>query len=167
LQTPQRRAIATVTAVLAIGQIGWFALSAASHPPRPIPYVEALEGPQFRGKSFLTTSYEGIAWSATGGWAYMTPANPPPPGQISTRFRHFADWKDEAKYSRPDFYLCDNTRFAYVRPATSVENAPLQEMSCAACTCRDVAAALKGRGHEVVVDRDDYSIVKLNWPEKK
>ncbi len=166
-QSPQWRAVATVIAVLAIGQVAWFALSALSHPPQPIPYARALEAPQFRGKSFLTTSYEAIAWSATGGWAYMTPANPPPPGRISTRFRHFADWQNEAKYAHPDFYLCDNTRFAYVRPGTSVENAPLQKMSCRACTCRDVAAALAARGHEIVVDGDDYAIVKFNWPERK
>ncbi len=166
-QSPQWRALALVIGVVAIGQIGWFALSALSHPPNPIPYARVLEGPQFQGKSFLTTSYEAIAWDATGGWAYMTPANPPPPGRISTRFRHFADWKDEAKYAHPDFYLCDNTRFSYVRPGTSVENAPLEPMSCSACTCRDVAAALAARGHEIVVDGDDYSIVKFNWPEKK
>ncbi len=166
-QNPQWRAVALVAAVLLIGQVGWFALSALSHPPQPIPYAKILEGPQFRGKSFLTTSYEAIVWDATGGWAYMTPANPPPPGQISTRFRHFADWKDEAKYAHPDFYLCDNTRFAYVRPGTSVEHAPLQAMSCSACTCRDVAAALAARGHAIVVDGDDYSIVKFNWPEQK
>jgi hypothetical protein len=163
----QRRAVALVAGVLVIGQVGWFALSALSHPPRPIPYTSVLEGPQFRGKSFLTTSYEAVAWSATGGWAYMTPANPPPPGRISPRFRHFADWKDETKYARPDFYLCDNTRFAYVRPGTSMERAPLEDMRCTACTCRDVAAALAARGHEIVVDGDDYSIVKLNWPEKR
>lgn len=165
LRFSDRAAIAGCIIMLLVGsQIGWFLLSAAAHPPRPIPYARVLERPEFRGKSFLATSYEGLVWYSTRGWAYMTPANPPPAGAISKRFRHFADWKNDAKYLRPDYYLCDNTGFAYVRPGASFEHELVGEMSCKECTCRNVTEALIRQGHEAVIDGDDFSIVKFRWP---
>jgi hypothetical protein len=157
------RCINVVALGLAVSQVGWFVLSVAAHPPRPIAYAALLEGPDYRGKGVLTTSYEAIAWYSTRGWAYMSPTNPPRLDPISSRFRHLADWRNEEKYSRPDFFLCDNTPFSFVPPAKAVDAAPV-EMACRRCTCRDVAAVLRQSGHEVVVDRDDFSIVKFRWP---
>jgi hypothetical protein len=118
--------------------------------------------PEYRGKSFLTTSYEGIVWNSTRGWAYMTQTNPPQLHPISSRFRHLADWKNEAKYSRPDYFLCDNGLLSSVRPGNAQDGAS-PPMACRNCTCKDVAAFLRSEGHEVVVDRDDFSIVRFNW----
>ena len=158
------RAAAGLAALLIAAQAGWFILSIIAQPPRPIPYAQVLERPEFRGKSFLSTSYEAIVWYSTGGWAYMTPANPPPEGPLSGRFRHFADWRDEAKYGRPDFYLCDNSRYAYVRPGMSIEGQPVGKMACTTCYLpRRYSRARSARGHEAVVDGDDFSIVKFRW----
>ncbi len=165
-QTPGDRFAAAALVALASVQIGWLVVSIATQPPRPIPYAAVLEQPEFRGKSFLATTYEGVVWYSTRGWAYMPAANPPPAGPIGVRFRHFADWRDDAKYDRPDYYLCDNTRFAFIPPGTSIEDAPRADMSCQKCTCRDVAATLASRGHQTVIDRDDFSIVRFRWPEK-
>lgn len=163
---PEDRRAVTALAMLAVAQSGWLLLSLGVQPPRPIPYAAVLEQPEFRGKSFLATAYEGLIWYSTRGWSYMPAANPPPPGPISVRFRHFADWKNEAKYSRPDYYLCDNTRFTYISPNMSIEGEPVAKMSCEKCTCRDVAAELTSRGHQTVIDRDDFAIVRFNWPAK-
>ena len=160
--SPSDRQTFLVISLLAAVQLGWLGVSVIAQPPKPIPYAAVLEQPQFRGKSFLASTYEGTVWNSTRGWAYMTPANPPPDGPLSSRFRHFADWQD-AKYGRPNFYLCDNTRYSYVPPGTAMENAALGKMSCTQCTCRDVAAELARRGHETVVDRADFSITRFRW----
>jgi hypothetical protein len=160
--SPSDRQAVLVISLLAAVQLGWLGVSVVAQPPKAIPYAAVLEQPQFRGKSFLASTYEGVVWYSTKGWAYMTPANPPPEGPLSTRFRHFADWRD-AKYGRPDFYLCDNTRYSYVPPGTAMEDAAIGKISCTQCTCRDVAAELAGRGHETVVDRDDFSITRFRW----
>ena len=160
--SPASQCVQVAVACLALGQISWFMLSVAAHPPRPIPYALLLAQPEYRGKSFLTTSYEGIVWNSTRGWAYMTPTNPPQLHPISSRFRHLADWKNEAKYGRPDYFLCDNGLLSSMRPGNSVDGAPAS-MTCRNCTCKDVAAFLRGAGHDVVVDRDDFSIVKFKW----
>ncbi len=160
--SPGDRQAVLVISLLAAVQLGWLGVSVLAQPPKPIPYAAVLEQPQFRGKSFLASAYEGIVWNSTRGWAYMTPANPPPEGPLSPRFRHFADWRD-AKYDRPDFYLCDNTRYSYVPPGTAMENAAMGKMACTQCTCRDVSAALASRGHETVIDRDDFSITRFRW----
>lgn len=160
--SPASQCVQVAVACLALGQIGWFILSVAAHPPRPIPYALLLAQPEYRGKSFLTTSYEGIVWNSTRGWAYMTSTNPPQLHPISSRFRHLADWKNEAKYGRPDYFLCDDGLLSSMRPGNSVDGAPAP-MTCRKCTCKDVAAFLRGAGHDVVVDRDDFSIVKFKW----
>jgi hypothetical protein len=160
--SPGCRQTVPVISLLAAMQLGWLGVSVIAQPPKPIPYAAVLEDPQFRGKSFLASTYEGMVWYSTQGWAYMTPANPPPEGPLSTRFRHFADWRN-AKYGRPDFYLCDNTRYSYVPPGTAMENAAMGKMACIQCTCRDVAAELATRGHETVVDRADFSVTRFRW----
>ena len=160
--SPGHRQAAVVIALLATVQLGWLVVSVVAQPPKPIPYAAVLEQPQFRGKSFLASTYEGAVWYSTRGWAYMTPANPPPEAPLSTRFRHFADWRD-ARYGRPEFYLCDNTRYSYISPGTAMEDAAIGKMSCTQCTCRDVAAELARRGHETIVDRDDFSITRFRW----
>jgi hypothetical protein len=148
--------------VSCVAQGGWFLSSVAAHPPKPIPYAALLAQPEYRGKSFLTTSYDGIVWNSTGGWAYMSPSNPPRLAPISSRFRHFADWRNEAKYSHPDYFLCDNTSFSFVPPDAAVDGVAAGP-SCRDCTCKDVDALLRAEGHEVVVDRSDFSIVKMRW----
>lgn len=158
-----QRAITFVTAFFAIGQIAWFALSVAASPPTQVPYAKALQKPEYRGKIFLTTSFEGMAWYYTQGSAYMTPTNPPASGPLNPRFRHFADWKNEQKYGHPDYFLCDNTGLSFVRPGTSIESAEKPPVSCTQCSCRDSAAALKAAGHTVLVDRPDFSIVRFEW----
>jgi len=157
------RCVSIVALGVAFSQVGWFVLSVAAHPPKPIAYAALLAGSDYRGKGILTTSYEAIAWYSTGGWAYMSPTNPPRLDPISSRFRHLADWRNEEKYDRPDFFLCDNTPFSFVPPGKSIEAAPVP-MSCRRCTCRDVASFLRQSGHDVIVDRDDFSIVRFSWP---
>jgi len=163
-RSPALRCVSIVALGVALSQVGWFVLSVAAHPPKPIAYAGLLAGPDYRGKGILTTSYEGIAWYSTRGWTYMSPTNPPRLDPISSRFRHLADWRSEEKYSRPDFFLCDNTPFSFVPPGKAVDAAPVP-MACVRCTCRDVASSLQQSGHEVIVDRDDFSIVKFNWPQ--
>jgi hypothetical protein len=160
--SPAAQCIQVTMAMMLLGQIGWFMLSIAGHPPRPIAYAALLEQPEYRGKSFLTTSYDGIAWYSTRGWAYMSPVNPPKLNPIGSRFRHLADWRNEAKYSHPDYFLCDNGEFAFVPPGAVINDAPAG-LNCSHCTCKNVAAILRAAGHDVVVDRDDFSIVKFNW----
>ena len=89
---------------------------------------------------------------------------PPRLDPISSRFRHLADWRNEEKYGRPDFFLCDNTPFSFVPPGKAIDASPVS-MACRRCTCRDVASFLRQSGHDVIVDRDDFSIVKFNWPQ--
>lgn len=151
-------------ALAGAGQAGWFALSVAGRPPQPIPYAEILKSERYRGKGFLTSSYEAFTWEATRGWAYMASGNPPKLAPISPRFRHFADWADERKYGRPDYFLCDNTGFSYVRPGMEWEKAGAEPLTCQVCTCTDVAAALAQKGHAVEVAQDDFAIIKFNWP---
>lgn len=158
-----QRAVAFVAAFFAICQAAWFALSVAANPPTQLAYAKVLEEPQYRGKIFATSSFEGMTWYHTQGSAYMAPTNPPPPGPISPRFRHFADWKNERKYGRPDYFLCDNTGLSFVRPGTSIELMEKPPTTCVQCTCRDSSAALKAQGHTVVVDKPDFSIVRFNW----
>jgi hypothetical protein len=160
---PALRCVNMVALGVAVSQVGWFVLSVAAYPPKPIAYAALLAGPDYRGKGVLTTSYEAIAWYSTGGWAYMSPTNPPRLDPISSRFRHLADWRNEQKYGRPDYFLCDNTPFSFVPPAKAIDATPV-EMACRRCTCRDVAAFLRQSGHEIIVDRDDFSIVKFSWP---
>src|SRR5262249_16126660 len=159
---PAARCVQVTLATVLLGQIGWFALSIAGHPPRPIAYAAVLEQPEFRGRSFLTTSYEALAWYSTRGWAYMSPTNPPKLNPISSRFRHFADWRNDVKYNHPDYFLCDNGPFTFVPPNAVINDAPAG-LSCTRCTCKNVAAILRAAGHDVVMDRDDFSIVKFNW----
>jgi hypothetical protein len=161
---PAWRCVGVVALGVALCQVGWFVLSVAANPPKPIAYAALLAGADYRGKGILTTSYEGIAWYSTGGWAYMSPTNPPRFDPVSSRFRHLADWRNEEKYGRPDFFLCDNTLFSFVPPGKAIEATPVP-MTCRHCTCRDVASFLRESGHEVVVDRDDFSIVKFSWPQ--
>jgi hypothetical protein len=161
-RSPAWRCVSIVTLGVAFSQVGWFVLSVAANPPKPIAYAAVLAGPDYRDKGILTTSYEGIAWYSTRGWAYMSPTNPPRLDPVSSRFRHLADWRNEEKYGRPDFFLCDNTPFSYVPPGKAIDATPVP-MACNRCTCRDVASVLRQSGHEVVVDRDDFSIVKFNW----
>ncbi len=160
---PAWRCVSIVALGVAVSQVGWFVLSVAAHPPKPIAYAALLAGPEYRDKGILTTSYEAITWYSTRGWAYMSPTNPPRLDPISSRFRHLADWRNEEKYGRPDFFLCDNTPFSFVPPGKAIDAAPVP-MTCRRCTCRDVASFLRQSGHDVVVDRDDFSIVKFNWP---
>lgn len=171
---PQLTASATSTAAAAplillalanIGQVGWFALSVVGRPPQPVPYADILKSEKYRGRSFLTTSYEALVWEATRGWTYMPAGNPPKLDPISSRFRHLADRKNEAKYGRPDYFLCDNTGFSYVRPGTEWEKGASEPLACKgqACTCRDVAASLAEKGHTVETVQDDFAIVRFNW----
>jgi hypothetical protein len=160
---PAVRCVNVVALGVAFCQVGWFVVSVAANPPKPIAYAALLTGAEYRGKGILTTSYEGIAWYSTRGWAYMSPSNPPKLDPVSSRFRHLADWRNEEKYGRPDFFLCDNTPFSFVTPGKAIEATPVP-MTCRRCTCRDVASFLRQSGHEVVVDRDDFSIVKFSWP---
>lgn len=155
-------------ALAAIGQGGWFALSVAARLPQPIPYADVLKSEKYRGKSFLTTSYEALVWEATHGWTYMPAGNPPKLDPISSRFRHLADWKNEAKYSRPDYFLCDNTGYSYVRPGTEWEKGASEPLVCAgrACTCQDVARVLQEKGHHIDKETEDYAIIKFNWPAR-
>lgn len=161
---PATAAPLILLALAAVGQVGWFGLSVAGRPPQPIPYAEILKSEHYRGKGFLTSSYEAFTWEATRGWAYMAPGNPPKLSPISPRFRHFADWTNERKYGRPDYYLCDNTGFSYVRPGTEWERGSSEPLTCRICTCRDVAAALAQKGHVVEVDQDSFAIIRFNWP---
>lgn len=156
--------VAAVGLVLVVAQGLWLGVAAATQPPEPIPYARELEKPAYRGRSFATTAYEGLVWYSTRGWAYMPPANPPDPGPIGPRFRHFADWRNEAKYGRPEFFLCDNTGTAYIRPGMRADSDRPADLVCKGpCTCRDVVAQLAARGHKVEVDRDDYAIVRFRW----
>jgi hypothetical protein len=174
---PRMAASATSTAVpaplillalAAIGQVGWFGLSVAARPPQPVPYADILKSEKYRGKSFLTTSYEALVWEATRGWTYMPAGNPPKLDPISARFRHFADWKNEAKYGRPDYFLCDNTGYSYVRPGSEWEKGASEPLACKgqACTCRDVARGLQEQGHHIDKETEDYAIIKFNWPTR-
>jgi hypothetical protein len=95
----------------------------------------------------------------------MSPTNPPQLNPIGSRLRHLADWRDEAKYSHPDYFLCDNGPFSFVHPE-EVRNDATGELICRNCTCKDVAAKLRAAGHDVVVDRSDFAIVKFNWQGK-
>jgi hypothetical protein len=160
--SPASQCVRIALAVLALGQVGWFILSVAGHPPMPIAYAALLAQPEYRGKSFLTTSYDGIVWYSTRGWTYMSPTNPPQLNPIGSRLRHLADWRDEAKYSHPDYFLCDNGPFSFVHP-DEVRNDATGELICRNCTCKEVAAKLRAAGHDTVIDRSDFAIVKFNW----
>ena len=160
--SPASTCVQVAAVVFCLGQASWFVLSVAAHPPKPIPYAALLAQPEYRGKSFLTTSYEGIVWNSTRGWAYMSPTNPPQLNPISSRFRHLADWRNDAKYSHPDYFLCDKTLFSFVPPGAAVDGVSPGPL-CRNCTCKDIDALLRAAGHEVVVDRDDFSIVKMHW----
>ena len=162
---PAAQCVMVVVVGLLLGQVGWFVLSVVEHPPQRIAYAALLAQPEYRGKSFVTTSYEGIAWNSTRGWTYMSPDNPPRLNPISARFRHLADWKNEAKYGHPDYFLCDNGPFSFAPPGTTMDSGTA-ERTCRNCTCKDVAANLKAAGHAVVVDHSDFAIVKFNWQAK-
>lgn len=156
--------VSAVAVALVVAQIFWLGIAAGAQPPQPIPYAHELEKPAYRGRSFATTSYEGLVWYSTRGWAYMPPANPPDPGPIGPRFRHFGDWRNNAKYGRPEFFLCDNTGTAYVRPGMRADSTQPADLVCkGSCTCRDVVAQLAARGHKVEVDHPDYAIVRFRW----
>ncbi len=143
-------------------QAVWLSVSIVSRPPAPIPYAKELEAERYKGRSFLTTGYDAMAWYSTKGWAYMPASNPPNLESISLRYRNFADWSDSRKYGHPDYFLCDNTGFAYIRvsPRLAGENPACGER----CTCHDVAKFLQKGGNTVEVDRPDYAVVKLHWP---
>lgn len=158
------RALAALVLLAAgAGQLAWFVTSVRHSPPGPVPYASLLERPEYRGKSFLASSYEAIAWHATRGWTYMSPTNPPRLDPIDARFRHFADWAD-AKYDRPDYYLCDATRFSFTPPGTSHTTAPAPAMSCAGtCTCLDVVRHLAASGHSAEHAQAEYAIIRFVW----
>jgi hypothetical protein len=159
--------VGAIGVLLVASQAGWLTVSAITHPPKPIPYAKVLEQPQYRGHSFLTTSEGAIVWYSTRGWTYLSPSNPPPPGPLSPRFRHFADWRNDAKYGVPEFFLCDNTGYGYVRAGTQVDSDVPAELSCegATCTCHDVARDLARRGHVVEADHDNFAIIRFRWPQ--
>ena len=105
----------------------------AARPPMAPPYAVALADPQFRGASFFTSSYDGLAWYYTRGWTTMVTANPPDPNTNVRRYRHFADWRNEAKYSRPQYFLCDRSRyFGWSLPTIPREYCP----QTGTCDCR-------------------------------
>ena len=70
---------------------------------------------------------------------------------------YFGDWGNSDKYSRPDFYLCDGSRFvASVNSVIHMEGYEFKD-------CNDVAAFLEENlGFSVVKKDKDFSIVKLN-----
>jgi hypothetical protein len=117
-------------------------------PPNGPPYAVLLKQPQYQGASFLTSTYDGVVWSYTHGWTYMADENPPRPDARYIRFRHFADWTNDSKYERPQYFLCDNTKFGWWKPVGD---------------CRDVAQAMAARGDSVIASYVPYALVKLNY----
>ena len=86
-------------------------------------------------------------------------ANPPQRRfRDNINLRHFADWKNYDKYAKPDFYLCDNSRFrAY--PVSLPE--PARCIIPNACDCRDVAAYMERLGYPTVFASEAYAISDL------
>jgi len=153
--------------LLAVGLVSvqtiWLLLSIVSRLPGPIPYAHVLQTEPYKGRTFLTTGYDALVWYSTKAWAYMPEKNPPDLQSISLRYRHFADWANARKYGRPVYFLCDNTGFAYIRVSPALNG---KDASCGErCTCHDVAKWLERNGNSIEIDRPDYAIIKLHWPQ--
>jgi hypothetical protein len=134
----------------------------ASMPPMGPPYAAVLAEPQFRGASFFTSSYDGLAWYYTRGWTTMVSANPPSANTNIRRFRHFADWRDEAKYSRPQYFLCDRSPyFGWHLPTIPKEYCPQAQP----CDCREVATFMRSQGHDPVVVQPTFAIIRYRYAD--
>lgn len=140
-------------------EIGWTALSVVRFPPAAPPYAAILRESQYQGRSFLVWTSDAVVWLYTRGWTYTADANPPDLTKPNLRWRHFADWQNEAKYSHPDFFLCDNGQYRW-------DVIHSREMICRIadhCDCMDVASFMAKQGHKIEVATPDYSIIRFSW----
>ena len=129
-------------------------------PPLGPPFAAALRQPAFHGKLFVSNVFDSLVWYFTRGPSMVTTVVPPD-ADSTKRFRHLSDGDDAAKYSRPDYLLCDNDPyFAFTRVARI--DGKLCQMPTE-CTCRDVMAAMVRAGDTPVVAAPEFVIMKYNY----
>ncbi|MGQ0676399.1 MAG: hypothetical protein ACT4N4_10005 [Rhodospirillales bacterium] len=165
-----RLGAALVAAMFAL-LVGWSAVVGVRFPPEKPPYGDLLSRPPYQGASFLTWTSSDLVWRFTRGWAYTPETIPPDFSKPNLRWRFFADWRDDAKYSRPQFFLCDQTRFRWeairgpedTSGPRTIPEAGLQCKVPGRCTCEDVAAAMAKQGHKADIATPSYAIIRFVW----
>ena len=128
-----------------------------SFPPRGPSYAAVLREPRFHGKLFVANTYDALVWYFTRGTSLITTLVPPN-RESTERYRHLRDGADQAKYSHPDYFLCDNDPyFSFQREG--MINGDLCEMP-AHCRCTDFARIMSKAGNPPVAEGPDYAIMK-------
>lgn len=129
-------------------------------PPSAPPYAELLSQESFRGATFLSTSFYALPWYYTRGWANMSESgNPPKSIGYNVNLLHMADWKNQEKYGRPQYFLCDMSQ--YGGTYTNLQD-PTKCRTPGKCDCRDVADFLEAKGHRIVWSEPAFSVLSLN-----
>lgn len=165
------RAVAAAFLVFLGLQITWSIVQGLRTPPSKPPYADILRKPPYVGASFLVWAPDYIVWLYTRGWTYTSETIPPDTSRPNLRWRHFADWRNESKYSRPQFFLCDQSRFRWdiIRlpgdPSGPTTTPPggLQCKIPGRCTCDDVASEMVKQGHKIELSTPEYSIMRFVW----
>jgi hypothetical protein len=109
-------------------------------PPLGPSYAAALKQPEFHGKLFVANTYDGLVWYFTRGTSMITTIVPPDLKTSTERFRNLRDGDNSAKYSRPDYFLCDNHRYFSFQRMADLDGRLCQMPD--ECSCRDVMAAI-------------------------
>ena len=129
-------------------------------PPRGPSYASALRKPEFHGKFFVANTYDGLVWYFTRGPSMITTLVPPD-RESTERFRHFRDGDDEAKYSHPEYFLCDNDPYFSFQRVGRI-NGELCQMPTE-CTCLNIMRIMVKEGNTPVVVGPDFVIIKYNY----
>ncbi len=129
-------------------------------PPSAPPYAKILAEPRFRGATFLTTGYYGLTWYYTRGWSNMSESgNPPRSLGYNVNLLHMADWRNRAKYGKPQYFLCDVSQYGGGPPSFAT---PKPCIIPDRCDCRDVANRFAEKGHTIVHSEPLFSILAIN-----
>ena len=131
----------------------------SAHPPRGPSYAAALRKPEFHGKLFVANTYDALVWYFTRGTSLIT-TMVPPDAQSTQHFRHLSDGSIGAKYSHPDYFLCDNDPYFSFQRVGKI-NGELCEMP-KSCTCSDFMKIMSKEGDTPALVGPDYVIMKLH-----
>lgn len=129
------------------------------HPPRGPSYAAALSRPEFHGKLFVANTYDALVWYFTRGTSLITTIVPPD-AESTKRFRHLRDGNDEAKYSHPDYFLCDNDPYFSFQRVAKI-NGELCQMP-EHCTCFDIMRIMSKEGDTPAFVGPDFVIMKYH-----
>ena len=155
----QHLAVAAICGLALLHLIASFELYRAL-PPRGPSYASTLRKAEFHGKFFVANTYDGLVWYFTRGPSMITTVVPPD-RESTERFRHFRDGDDEAKYSHPEYFLCDNDPYFSFQRVGRI-NGELCQMPTE-CTCLDIMRIMVKEGNTPVVVGPDFVIMKYNY----